>query len=162
MAVESLRPLERPPWCTAANIRRERGQVQKGDASGDCKLRLTAIMLRRGYAVHEAADEGWLRASIRLQGAGAKRPSQRFGLRESAFPRLLSPLMAGIAKRCALTFISSSPRALWPGLAFGRAGRGCGTGRSQSWMRRIGGWQSIDALIAAIVLPALTATDGLS
>jgi hypothetical protein len=29
-------------------------------------------------------------------------------------------------------------------------------------MRRIGGWQSIDALIAAIVLPALSATDGLS
>jgi hypothetical protein len=70
MTVESLRPLERPPWCTAANIRRERGQVQKGDASGDCRLRLTAIMLCRGYAVHEVADEGWLRASIRLQGAG--------------------------------------------------------------------------------------------
>ena len=147
MAVERSPAFETPPRCTAANIRRERGQVQKGGASGDCRLRLTAIMLCRGYAVHEAADEGWLRASIRLQGAGVKRPSQRFGLRESAFPRLLSPLMAGIAKRCALAFISSSPRALWPGLAFGRAGRGCGTGRSQSWMRRIGGWQSIDALM---------------
>jgi hypothetical protein len=36
------------------HIRRERGQVQKGDASGDSKLRPTAIMLCRGYAVHEA------------------------------------------------------------------------------------------------------------
>ena len=50
MAVESLRPLERPPWCTAANIRRERGQVQKGGASGDCRLRLTAIMLRHKHS----------------------------------------------------------------------------------------------------------------
>ena len=71
------------------------GQVQKGDASGDCRLRLTAIMLCRGYAVHEAADEGWLRASIRLQGAGVKRPSQRFGLREKRLPTIAESFNGG-------------------------------------------------------------------